>query len=65
MQPPPLPPYRFLQETPDALALGTHLRAAIAAAEQVAARHPDDRATERLCLYLYDALELLDGKSNE
>ena len=68
MHTPPLPPDASpaLPGTPDAHALETHLRAALAAAERVAARHPDDRAPDRLCLYLYDALELLDkGESSK
>lgn len=57
----------FMQprEMQDSHALHAHLEAAIAAAERLETRHPDDRAMERLSLYLYDAMELLDARGSE
>ena len=40
-------------------ALHAHLSVAIPAAERLSARFPDDRAMQRLCIHLYDALDLM------
>lgn len=40
-------------------ALHAHLSVAIPVAEQLCARFPDDRVMQRLCIYLYDALDLM------
>ncbi len=40
-------------------ALHMHLSVAIPVAEQLCARFPDDRAMQRLCIHLYDALDLM------
>lgn len=38
-----------------------HLAAALAAAERLSERDPDDRTLLRLCIHLYDATEQLEA----
>ncbi len=40
-----------------------HLAAALAAAERLSERDPDDRTLLRLCIHLYDATEQLESSA--